>query len=164
MELFENLGIDWRLILIQIVNFGILLYLLKRFLYKPVLGVLERRKKEVEDSLALAEQVKKEFHELQEQKNEELTKTKAEAQKILSVAQERAAQLAAQSEEETRRRSDEMVERARKVIHEEKEKIVSAAKAEVVDVVMAAAKAVLGKEVKGKESEEFIKRNLDKKV
>jgi len=44
----EKLGIDAQLIVLQAINFAILLYVLNRFLYKPVLGMLAKRKEQIE--------------------------------------------------------------------------------------------------------------------
>lgn len=44
-QLFEAFGIDWRLILAQAINFGVLLVALKYFLYTPVMKSIEDRKK-----------------------------------------------------------------------------------------------------------------------
>ncbi|MBI3685123.1 hypothetical protein HY250_01845 [Candidatus Azambacteria bacterium] len=45
MELFQKFGIDWRLLVMQIINFAILLFILKRYLYKPVMDMLERMRR-----------------------------------------------------------------------------------------------------------------------
>src|SRR3989344_4517131 len=44
----EKLGIDLKLILVQIVNFGLLLFILKKVLYKPVLEYIKKRREELE--------------------------------------------------------------------------------------------------------------------
>ncbi len=58
-QLFEAFGIDWRLILAQAVNFGVLLIALRYFLYTPVLKAIDERKKVVakgvEDAQAATE-------------------------------------------------------------------------------------------------------------
>ena len=58
MELLSNLGINGKLLLAQIVNFFILLYILKRFAYKPILKVLDDRKEKIEKGLRDAENAK----------------------------------------------------------------------------------------------------------
>ena len=51
MEIFSKLGIDWRLLLAQVVNFLILLFVLRRFAYTPMLRFLEKRKNRIEKGL-----------------------------------------------------------------------------------------------------------------
>mgnify|MGYP001588456271 CR=1 FL=1 len=51
MELISKLGIDWKLLVAQIVNFFILLFVLYKFAYKPVLEMLEKRSKTIEKGI-----------------------------------------------------------------------------------------------------------------
>src|SRR3989338_6525968 len=57
MELLTKLGIDYRLLIAQLINFVILLAVLYRFLYKPVLKLLHERSTKIEDGLKNAEAV-----------------------------------------------------------------------------------------------------------
>ena len=66
MEIFEKLGIDVKLVIAQLVNFFILLYVLKRFAYKPVLKILEDRERKIEKGLKDAQSAEKRLHEMEE--------------------------------------------------------------------------------------------------
>lgn len=50
MELLDKLGIDWRLLIAQIINFSVLLFILYKFLYNPVLDMLEKRRKQIDEN------------------------------------------------------------------------------------------------------------------
>lgn len=160
MELFSKLGIDWRLLVMQIINFAVLLYILKRFLYKPVLDVLERRREQVKKDLETTEQIKKEFAAFEEQKAQTLTSARQEAQSLLDGALKRANEIEVKAGEDATMKAADILERAKRVISEEKEKIVEEAKKEVVGVVLLATEKLLGKKMEGKEAEEFIKKQL----
>ena len=67
MDILENFGVEPVLLLAQIVNFAILLFILKRFLYKPILKVLEERKNKIETSMKQSEQIQKEFEEMNDE-------------------------------------------------------------------------------------------------
>jgi len=60
--------IRWYQLLFQIVNFGILIFLLNRFLYRPILKIVEDRNKKIEDSLKAAEATLKEKEKINELK------------------------------------------------------------------------------------------------
>ena len=47
-ELFSKLGIDWKLLIAQIINFLVLLFVLYKFAYRPILSMLEKRTKKIE--------------------------------------------------------------------------------------------------------------------
>jgi len=75
MEIFNQFGINPLLLLAQVVNFAVLLFILKRFLYKPILKVLEERKKRIEESLKNAEEIEKRLVETAELEEEILAKS-----------------------------------------------------------------------------------------
>ena len=67
-EVCQGLGIDWNKLIAQMISFGILLYVLWRFAYKPVLDILEKRRDKVEESLKNAEKIKHEVERIEEQR------------------------------------------------------------------------------------------------
>ena len=160
MELFEKLGIDWRLITVQIINFAIVLYLLKRFLYKPVLGILEKRRKEVEQSVVVAEKIKKERTELEEKIERELAKAKKEAHDIVSSADDAAAKMTATKTAEARLQAEKIVEDAKAAMEQEKASILDEVRDDVVKLVVGGTEKLLGKSVKGQKA--FVQSSLKK--
>jgi F-type H+-transporting ATPase subunit b len=54
-QLIETLGIDWRLLLMQAVNFGLLLLILWRFVYRPVLAMIDERREKIAEGVRTAE-------------------------------------------------------------------------------------------------------------
>lgn len=81
-ETIEALGINWPKLIAQTVNFSIVLFVLWRWAYKPILALLEQRRQQIADSVANAEKIKA-----------ELAKTEAARQAILNQANIRANQL-----------------------------------------------------------------------
>ena len=88
----EALGIDIKLLIVQIVNFGILFFVLKKFLYKPILKLLDERKKEVERQKELLARTEEEFKKGEEKREKILKETKDRAEKerleLIGVANE----------------------------------------------------------------------------
>jgi len=79
--------IDWFTVAAQIINFLILMWLLKRFLYKPILNAIDAREKRIADQLALANRIQAEAI---EQKNEFEQKNKQfEQQHVVLLEQAR---------------------------------------------------------------------------
>lgn len=70
----------------QVVNFLILLFILKKFLYKPLLKVLDERKQKIADSLKNAEEIEKKLSETEEEKEKVLAKTASDIQKMMNEA------------------------------------------------------------------------------
>jgi len=82
--------IRWYQLLFQIVNFGILIFLLNRFLYRPILKVIEARNKKIEDSLKAAEATLKEKEKISELKKLAIAEAEKEAVKIVEAAKSQA--------------------------------------------------------------------------
>ena len=59
MEIFQTFGINWVLVIGQIINFLIILYILKRYLYKPLFNVLKKRQELAKESVKNAENSEK---------------------------------------------------------------------------------------------------------
>jgi F-type H+-transporting ATPase subunit b len=86
MELFAKLGIDWRLLVAQLVNFVILFTALTFLLYKPLIAALDKRRAKVVESLENAEKI-----------NDELKRASAESERIVGEARNEAARISSES-------------------------------------------------------------------
>jgi F-type H+-transporting ATPase subunit b len=86
----EKLGIEPMLLLAQIVNFTIVVVVLSKFLYKPILSMLEKRKKEIEEGVKLAAKAREDEAKIGEKKEHMLSMTRKEAQEILEEARKQA--------------------------------------------------------------------------
>ncbi|MEK7577415.1 MAG: F0F1 ATP synthase subunit B [Patescibacteria group bacterium] len=86
----DKLGIEPSLLLAQIVNFLVILVLLNKLLYKPILTMLEKRKKEIEDTVKITERLKKDEARMEEKHEKVLTKAREEASSIIEEAKKQA--------------------------------------------------------------------------
>lgn len=112
MELLEGLGINWKMLLGQIVNFLVILYLLKRFVYKPFLQVLKERKSKIENGLKFAEEA-----------DEKSKKAEIEKNQILKEAWNKASETIKEGEKKGVLKTQEIIGQAQK----EKERILKEA-------------------------------------
>jgi F-type H+-transporting ATPase subunit b len=95
------LELNWSTFLLEIINFLVLIWILKRFLYRPVLDVIARRRAGIEKTLADAKTLQDEAQVLREQYEQRLTRWEDERQ-------EGRAQLQHEIEEERARRMEEL--------------------------------------------------------
>jgi F-type H+-transporting ATPase subunit b len=139
----DKLGINVTWLLAQIVNFGLLLFLLWVIAYKPVLRMLNERKQKIQESLEYAESVKKQAAEQQKEFEQRIAEARREAQAAAALAaqaseKEREAILA-QAREEARK----LVEQAKEQIEYERKQMLAELRQEVVQLsLLAAQKAV----------------------
>ncbi len=86
-ELFAAFGIDWRLLVINLINFGLMLGALWYFLYGPVLRALEARREKVAQGVRDAEAAKQTLSEIEQARAGKLSQAGKEADQILSNAE-----------------------------------------------------------------------------
>lgn len=86
----EQLGIEPNLLLAQIVNFLIILFVLSRLLYKPILGMLEKRKKEIAAGLELTQKLREEEEKMTIRKEKLMEEARREARNIVEAGNKEA--------------------------------------------------------------------------
>lgn len=118
-ELLQNFGVNGFLLLAQIVNFLIVLYLLKRFAFKPILKILEDRRKTIAESMKQAEETQKLLQQTEDREKEVLKKAQLAAQEIVTDARKQASELQQESDTATKNRVERMLEDAQKKIEEQ---------------------------------------------
>ncbi len=113
-DLLQSFGVDWRLLIIQAVNFGVLLVALTYFLYKPILNILDQRRKKIEQGVIDASKAK-----------EKLSKADITAQEIVGKATGKAEEIVLNAKIVAEEKGQEIVETAQ----ERSERILSDAQA-----------------------------------
>ncbi len=86
----EELGIDWKILLGQLVNFAILLFLLKRFAYRPFIDLLEKRRRQIEEGVNKSQEAEKAMERISGLEQEAKNRGKEEARAVLKQAEDRA--------------------------------------------------------------------------
>lgn len=116
MEFIHEFGINPYLLVAQIINFLIIAYLLKRFAYKPVLELLEKRKKTIELGMQQAEQSQKLLEQASEKETALLKNAQISAKKLLEEAKKQNDLLLKQTEESAKKRTEQMLSDAKEHI------------------------------------------------
>jgi len=116
MELLNNFGFDPVLLIAQVVNFLIILFVLKKFLYKPVLKMLKDRRESVAQGLKQAEEGKKLLENADIKEREILKKARFVANQIIDDAKTQATQEAKAIEESAKVQASRIIEDANRQI------------------------------------------------
>ncbi len=119
MEIFKTFGIDPIIIIAQVVNFLVILFILKKFLYKPLFAIFEKRKQLAEESVKNAEESKKAFEKAAEEEKALIKKAQATANQIIKDARDQAATMTKDAEEATKKKTDRMLAEAKAQIERE---------------------------------------------
>jgi F-type H+-transporting ATPase subunit b len=143
MEILSQLGIDGKLLLAQGVNFLVLLFILHRFVYKPMLAFLEKRTERIEEGLKNAEEARKRLDEASKSEERILAEAREEAKKIVIATSEASEKRGQEMVAEFEKKAEKIVEEAKERAKEEREKLFREAKGEIADLVIATTEKVL---------------------
>lgn len=134
-DLITQLGIDWKIIIAQIVNFSILAFFLTKFLFKPVIKMLDERKNKLvndeKKSLEVAEQVKS--SELA--KEDILNSARKESEKIIKQSEKSARDIKDSLMKEAEAESEKIKIDAKKQIQTEKDRAVEEIKKDLGSLI-----------------------------
>ena len=135
--------------------FIILLVLLKKFAWKPILKTLKERDDFIEKSIKSAEEAKAEMSNLKAQNEELLAEARLEREKILKEAKEMQDSIIAEAKKTATQESDRMIANARVEIEKEKSNAMSEIKSQVANLSLEISEKILKSELsdKAKQSE-----------
>lgn len=159
-ELIHKLGVDWKLLLAQAVNFFILVFLLKKFLYQPIIELLAKRRKAIEESQANVEHIAKELAAIESRKTAEIEKAKKEADAIVQEAKKLALGRQAEMLKEAEVKVEKMLLEAKRRADEERVKMIDDLRGEVGDLVFLVTEKVLRERLPRDANERFITETL----
>lgn len=121
-EFAKQFGIDWRLLLSQMVNFAVVLFVLQRFVFKPVARMLAERKKNIEEGVAKASEADKRLEEAQLVLKQKRKEAEDKALALMRKAEEEAKAEQAILQEVARKKQVLAMQEAQKAIEGEKER------------------------------------------
>ena len=145
MELLDNLGVDGPKLIAQLINFGIVLLVLWKFAYKPVLEMLETRRQKIAKSMDEAEQIKAELAETQAERDKVMAEANQKAEKLIADAKEAAKQVGKAEGERAVKQAEEIIRKAREATEADRERMMAELKAEIGRLVVETTAKVSGK-------------------
>lgn len=159
-KILSDFGVQPILLLAQVVNFLVLLFILQKLLYKPIIKVLEERKRKIEESLNNAEKIQKELEETEAKRIQVMDEVIEESKKIIAQAQLQSNILKEESQEKTKKEMEEMMQQGMQMIAGEKEKMKSEVKSEVATMIKMSLEKVLGKALDSKMQQKLVEESV----
>lgn len=145
MELLSSLGIEWKLIIAQIVNFGILVFILYKLVYKPLLSALDSRVAQVKEVAEKTSSIDSKLEEIKSLETETLAEARKAGAKIIKETEEAASKLKARLESEAVAEAAKLIKEAEARIKADQDKQNASLKAEIRDLVATAIESTIGK-------------------
>lgn len=157
---FASLGINLPLLVVFIINFIVLFVLLRLFLFKPVLKMLDERTKRTKEGMELAEATKKEYEQAKVEVQKQIDKGRQEAQAILAQVMQTGERLKEESRQEATKQAQLIVDRTRAELETERDKIVDNLRKEFVDISILAAEKVIKETLDKEKHRKLIEETL----
>lgn len=143
----ESLGIDLKLLIAQVVNFIIVMLLLWKFAYTPVLKMLNDRKEKIAQGITDSEEAAKSLAKAEDEASKIRQKAYDDAKEILKNAKEAAESEGKGLVNKATEQADRTVKSAKEEAASLKDKTMSEAKKEISDVIIIALDKIVGKEL-----------------
>ncbi len=162
MELLAPLGLNFKLVGIQLFGFIILFFLLKKFLWGRVLDMIQQRGDEIRKAYEENEKTRDTANELKAEYEKRLQEAKKEAEAIVQQSVEKAEKAGQEVLEKTRYEADLIKEKSLAEIAQEKSRVLSEIRTDVVELSMEIAKEIIEKTVDQKVAEELTDNAIKK--
>ena len=137
----------------QTIVFLVLIFLMSKFAWKPILGAVRTREESINDALASAEKAKKEMQDLQSDNEQLLKEARAERDAILKEARMLKEKVIADASDEAQKKADVIVAQAQESIKREKQAAMADLKSQVASLSIEIAEKVVRNELSSKEKQ-----------
>ncbi|MBT7552925.1 F0F1 ATP synthase subunit B [bacterium] len=160
MEILELFGVDWKLMLAQLINFVIVLLVLWKFAIKPLTKTMESRNAEISKGLEDAQSAADKLSKTESEVKAQLQAAKSEAIAILEQAKKQSEDNRQISLDKTKQEVEEVIKKAKEQIASEKANLVNSAKADISKLLTKALQKVLSEGLSKDIDQKYIDKTL----
>lgn len=153
---------NWESFVFAIISFGILYWLLNKYAFGPLFGIMEKRREQVLKELSDAENSRAEAAKLLEEQKQALEQARKDAHNVMEQARQTSSRQAEAIIEQAKAESSRIKEEALRDIENEKNKAVAALRSQVADMSVLIASKIIEKEIDEKSQQELVEQYLKK--
>ena len=158
--LLGTLGINWKLFIAQLVNFGIVLFIFWKWIVKPLGTTLTKRQERIESGLKNADLMEQEKKNFDVWRQEEMKKARVEAENLIKTTTDTATKMKQEIIAEAHSQSSKIMEQAKASIEAEKIQTLKEVKQEVATLVVTASEKILKTKLDSKKDQELITESI----
>jgi F-type H+-transporting ATPase subunit b len=144
-DLLQTLGIQWTKLIPQLFNFGIVLFVLWKWAYKPVFNMLEARQKKIAESIENADKIKAELARTETERQRVLTQAGDTANQMIEQAREAASRVREVETQKAIAAAEQIIAKAREAAAQDHARMLAELKREVGRLVVQTTATVTGK-------------------
>ena len=160
-EVLANIGFDWQVALANFVNFMIIFFILKKFVFGPVSKVIKKRQETIQSGIDNAKNSETELLVAKQKAEEELKKARNEANQIVAKAKENGDDLLASAQAEADGKVDIAMAQAHKNIEKQKEQMEREVLEKTAELVVKGVEKILDEDVDSVKNQSLNKRALE---
>ncbi len=155
-----ELGVEWAVLISQLVAFIILFFVLRMVLYKPMLRILDERSKRIRESLEQAEAVKEQSMHAEEEVKKQIQEASLQGQELIARASQNGEEIRRKAQEQAKLDAEGLIARARQEIKTERDEAIDEIRREFADLTVLAAGKVIGRSLDKESHKELIDKVL----
>ena len=144
-EILHTFGVNWPAFIAQSIAFGLVLFILTKFAFQPIIAVLEERRRRIAEGMANAEKIKLQLAESEAKYREILDQANAQSQKLIAEARASSDALSERRQAEAGAEAERIIARAREATTLEHDRVLADVKRELGRLVIDTASRVTGK-------------------
>ncbi|HYU18542.1 MAG TPA: F0F1 ATP synthase subunit B [Chloroflexota bacterium] len=161
MEVLSNLGLNLPGFLWHTFNFLLLIFLLSRFLYRPVVGMLDDRQRRIRESMERAEQVRLAAERAEQERQAQLAEARRQIQELLTQATQMAERIQSDARRDAHEQAQRIVERAKQEAEAERAQSMAELRREVANLAVMAAERVISRSLDDQTHRQLVQEFLD---
>lgn len=161
MEILAKIGFDWQVALANLVNFLIIFFLLKKFLFGPIAKTLAERKKAISEGLQNAALATDALSEAKKEGDKIIAEAKAQANTIISAAEKDGVVVREKRVEEAEKQAAAILSDAQDKISKEKSRLESEIKEKAVEIAILGATTILREEIDVAKNTKLVKEAIN---
>lgn len=156
MELLSKLGIDWKLLLAQIVNFTILVGILSAFVYRPLLNLIDARRERARKAMEDAKKIEEQKAEMERHRQGHLRKIDEECGVILERTKKEAEKAKAEILESAKREADALLAKGREQLQEERARVFAEVQGTIAQAIVRMTEKILEREFEASDQKRLV--------
>lgn len=157
----DKLGINIPILLAQLINFTILLILLRLFAYKPLLRALDNRSARIKEGMDTAQKIKEQAARTEEEVKAQFDAARREGQAMIAQASRVGERVKEEAKQEARQEAQAVMVRARAEMDRDRERVADELRKEFADIAIMAAGKVIKETLDRRAHERLIQEVLE---
>lgn len=146
MELIAKLGLDWKILVAQLVNFGLLLTVLTLFVYRPILRLLDDRRERVRKAMEDVKAIENQKREIEQFKVEQFKKIDEECGRFLEAAKTQAETTKQEIVTAAEQEAKALLDKAKQQIADDRQRLMTEAQSALAALIIRITEKILERE------------------